>query len=119
MGLDRSGANRELDCADFAKGAVVLTAFVLVLTGTCVLLTVFLGIIGLVIWIAVAVPLLLGAAMLWHSKATAYRCPECAWEFTIGAWRDLITPHRLDRYRLRCPHCGKVSWMQVLARRKK
>jgi len=119
MDRDPPGANREPHGSDFVKGAIAAIAFVIVLTASCIVLTLALGMIGFILWIAIVVPVLLAAILLWHSRATAYRCPECDHEFTIGAWRDLITPHRLDKFRLRCPRCGKVSWMQVLVREKR
>jgi len=103
---------------DYARSGAILVAFVIALTGSCLVLILTLGTIGFLIWLLLLVPVLLGGIVLWHARSTAYRCPECGNEFTIPTWKDLITPHSLNKYRLRCPRCKKNSWMLVLVRDK-
>ena len=50
----------------------------------------------------------------WHASNFAYRCPECANEFEISTFKDLISPHMAATKRLRCPQCGTRSWARAL-----
>jgi len=81
---------------------------------------VFLGthtVAGVIAWIV----LVLGALLLlvgWHARTYAYRCPNCAQEFEISLWTDLISPHGWGKRGgwkyLCCPHCGRRARATVV-----
>ncbi|MGG7178441.1 hypothetical protein ACQPU1_12640 [Clostridium paraputrificum] len=64
---------------------------------------------GIVIFILIALFGLI-ILVLMHSKRAIYTCKHCNKEFKISAVIDLISPHKLDKKYLKCPHCGKLDW---------
>jgi len=51
----------------------------------------------------------------WHAHTFAYRCTECGHDFEITVWKDLVSPHGVDKKGgwkyLRCPSCGR--WVKA------
>jgi len=102
--------------ADFWKSAVYLAVFVVVISVSAWFLIENFGLGGMLIWLVVFVG---GGTLIlvrWHAGSTAYLCPNCGHEFEISALKDLVTPHKMDKYYLRCPSCRERSWMQVLVK---
>lgn len=56
---------------------------------------------------------LLMIAVVWHSKITLYKCPNCGKEFKISAFVDFFSPHFPDKKLLTCPYCKIVNWCQA------
>ena len=73
-------------------------------------------------WILWLVLVVIGVVLLvaWHREATVYRCPNCGHVYELSFWRDLITPHGVDKeggwLLLRCPNCGERHKTRVLKR---
>ena len=61
----------------------------------------------------VVVAVLLVGLIYYHASVNAYICPRCGHKFTIGFFRDMLSPNgvRKGKY-LRCPACRKRSWMR-------
>jgi len=71
------------------------------------------------LWVA----LVIGGLLLlisWHSKATAYLCPKCGYEFEISVLTDFLGPHGVDKddgwKYLKCPNCSARSRMKILVK---
>lgn len=71
-----------------------------------------------VVWV-----LLVGSALWglvhWHARQFAYRCAQCAHEFTIPAWVDFISPQGMTRQGggwkyVKCPHCHTRTRASIL-----
>ena len=75
--------------------------------------------IGFLVWLLIIVGGGLFYLVRWHSKNTAYHCPNCHNEFEISGWEDFISPHAIDKKYLKCPYCGKRKWAKVLMKGKK
>ncbi len=79
---------------------------------------------GVLIWI-----LLVASGLLylvhWHTESFDYRCPysDCDQIFEIPWWLNLISPQgigrRGGRKYLRCPHCRRLGWAQIVAHRQR
>lgn len=50
----------------------------------------------------------------WHASISAYICYKCNHKFTISAFRDFISPHKISSKYLTCPSCGEKGWMKVV-----
>ncbi len=68
-------------------------------------------------YVAIAGAIVILAVLVrWHAAITGYRCPDCSHEFTISAWADFLSPHMLTTKYVKCPSCGRRSWMEALVR---
>ena len=82
------------------------------------------AVVGMGAWLGGIYPALViaGAAAVlillvrWHAANTGYRCADCGHEFAISAWADFLSPHMLTTKYVKCPHCGRRSWMAALVR---
>jgi DNA-directed RNA polymerase subunit RPC12/RpoP len=101
---------------DFWKSAIYLLVFVVVISVGAWWLIENFGTWGMVIWFVIFVGGGILVLVRWHAGSTAYLCPKCEHEFEISALQDLVTPHKMDKYYLRCPSCRERSWMQVLVK---
>lgn len=50
----------------------------------------------------------------YFEKRNQFQCPHCKKMFEEDRfWRWLLYPHMFDKYRyIKCPWCGKRSWMR-------
>lgn len=101
---------------DWRKSILYVAGYVFFIALSAFLLIPTFGAWGMVAWLVLCVGLAGLILTRWHASSTAYRCPHCGHEFEISAWRDLITPHKMDKYYLKCPACGERNWMQVLVK---
>lgn len=107
---------REPERRDWLKSIVYIAAYIaaISISGFYLLLSYW------YVWVALAAVGLM-ALVLWHAKATAYRCSVCSYEFEISVLTDLISPHGVDRegawVRLKCPRCSNRSKSRVLAKK--
>ena len=70
------------------------------------------------IWVVIVGSTLWGLVD-WHARQFAYRCAQCAHEFTIPTWVDFISPQGITRQgggwkSLQCPHCHTRTRARVL-----
>lgn len=103
---------REPNKTDWAKSIIYLVLYVAAITiGPFVLLE--RGVIG-PFFLAVIV---LGGLLLlvWqHSRTVGYRCANCSHEFQVSLLTDLVSPHGMNWYYLKCPQCGRRTRARVL-----
>ena len=94
----------------------LITIFLIILTATAILIAFSGAPIGLYVALF---PLVVLVAMLvvWHSRSTAYNCPECGGEFSISPLVDFVSPHYPHKKLLACPKCGTVNWCEAHSRR--
>ena len=87
---------------------------------------VLLGFVGLAVFLDVRfhaglVSMLLvipgvGLVLRWMARAFAYRCPECGELFQLTALGQFTAINMGDERSVRCPRCGKRSWVKALRR---
>ena len=111
MGYAAPGTN------DYLKAGAYIIITIIFIVASVLLLNWWLGMIGFIVWVLLLVPVAIFFLVSWHARNTAYRCPECGHEFTIGTFKDLITPHNMSKFYLKCPDCRKWHWTEVLAKR--
>jgi len=53
-----------------------------------------------------------------HARTFAYRCVECGHVSEISVWKDLVSPHGVDKEGgwkyLRCPSCGRRRKARII-----
>jgi DNA-directed RNA polymerase subunit RPC12/RpoP len=96
------------------KSVLYVLAFVAVILIGAEIFSTYRSVFNLIVYGMVA----LGGLFLlvsWHARTFAYRCAECGHEFEIPAWKDLVSPHGVNKNGgwkyLRCPGCG--HWMKA------
>jgi DNA-directed RNA polymerase subunit RPC12/RpoP len=89
--------------------AYILLLLVLIFIGAIILafLHMSLSYLAWAILIAIALYLL----VQWHAKNTLYKCPSCGKAFKISTLIDFISPHYPNKKWLKCPGCGRRSWI--------
>lgn len=96
------------------KTVLYLAAFVAIIVVGAVIFSTYRSVFSL---IAYGLVVLGGLFLLvnWHARTFAYRCVDCGHGFEISAWKDLASPHGVDKKGgwkyLRCPDCGR--WMKA------
>lgn len=65
-----------------------------------------------IVMVAMAIILLVGL-IYYHSEANAYVCSKCHEKFTMGFWKDFVSPNGIkNRKYTRCPYCGHMGWFK-------
>ena len=98
----------------WGKTILYVAAFLLVAIIGGVIASVFRSWFSYIVFgIVVFVSLML--LVRWHTRTFAYLCAVCGHEFEISIWKDLLSPHGVDKQGgwkyLRCPSCGR--WMKA------
>ncbi|MBO5144254.1 MAG: helix-turn-helix domain-containing protein [Lachnospiraceae bacterium] len=61
--------------------------------------------------------LCVGVAIVLDREAGAFECPECRNRFVPSMKEYIMGPHTITKRKLKCPHCGEVSYCRhVLSR---
>ncbi|MBO5030464.1 MAG: helix-turn-helix domain-containing protein [Lachnospiraceae bacterium] len=61
--------------------------------------------------------LCVGVAIVLDRDAGAFECPKCRERFVPGMKEYIMGPHTITKRKLKCPHCGEVSYCRhVLSR---
>jgi len=98
----------------WGKNILRITAFVAVVILGAVILSANRSVFSLIVY---GIVVLGGLFLLvsWHARTFAYRCVGCRHVFEIPVWKDLVSPHGVDKEGgwkyLRCPSCGR--WMKA------
>jgi predicted RNA-binding Zn-ribbon protein involved in translation (DUF1610 family) len=50
----------------------------------------------------------------WMARAWAYPCPKCGEVFQLTALGQFTAINMGDQRNVRCPKCGKRSWVKIL-----
>lgn len=59
----------------------------------------------------------IGVAIVLDRDAGAFECPKCRERFVPGMKEYIMGPHTITKRKLKCPHCGEVSYCKhVLSR---
>lgn len=59
----------------------------------------------------------IGVAIVLDREAGAFECAKCHERFVPGIKEYIMGPHTFTKRKLKCPHCGKVSYCKhVLSR---
>jgi DNA-directed RNA polymerase subunit RPC12/RpoP len=108
---------REVTKRDWWKvGGYILLTFVLIVVSATILIRMNWP-VGFVVWISVFVSGSLFLLVRWHANSTAYRCPECGYEFEISAFTDFASLQIPNKKYLKCSQCEKRNWMTVLMKK--
>jgi predicted RNA-binding Zn-ribbon protein involved in translation (DUF1610 family) len=85
-----------------------------------------LGFVGLAVFVDVHFDLGAAALLLivpgvwlllqWMARAWAYRCPNCGEVFQLSPLGQFTAVNMGDERNVKCPSCGKRSWMKILRR---
>ena len=68
------------------------------------------GGISPLIMITITFILIIGL-IYYHSEVNAYVCKKCHKKFSIGFWKNLVSPNGIIRGKyLKCPYCGCRGW---------
>jgi uncharacterized C2H2 Zn-finger protein len=73
-------------------------------------------------WLIWGLLVIVGVVLLisWHRGQTVYRCPNCGHVYELTFWRDLVSPHGVDKQGawllLRCPNCREIHKTRTLKR---
>jgi hypothetical protein len=108
---------REVTKADQMKAVVYLVLMVLFNVLTAIVLFSTAWPLGFIFWLLLCFCSSLFLLVRWHANTTAYRCPACDWEYEISVFTDFISPHFPNKKYLKCPHCRKIGWAEILMKR--
>lgn len=84
----------------FASGSILTVAF---LSGHLWIGTV--PVVGAIVFLLL---------LRWMSRAWGYRCPQCGELFQLSMPGQFTAINMGEERSIRCPHCGRRSWMKVL-----
>ena len=67
---------------------------------------------GLTAFLVIAAALVVGLSVQgWIARNFEYKCPNCGNRFSLSLFAGALSPHAMGRKWVRCPRCGKRSWV--------
>jgi len=96
------------------KTALYLGVFLTIIMVGAVIFSTYRSMLSLIVYGAIVL-ISLFVLVNWHARTFAYRCADCGHIFEISMWKDLISPHGIDKKGgwkyLHCPECSR--WMKA------